>query len=213
MNKMSDDLKNNECQNNNNLNGEQHLILDDLKLKLKKLDLFENDPEYFVYDYFAKLRNSVDIQRENLKFNIDCYSNGIIENINAIEIDCRKCVNKISRIVDDIEICRQNIEQLIKQFEIEDTNNKNHENSKINVREITRTNQKLTEKIKDFESYLLDYKSYEFEMAKVKNFKQIFGTFKVVDFQVITIFFFIILKFNLFSRSYQDFTNFKGKNY
>ena len=50
----------------------------------------KNDPETFLYNYFAMIINEVDLRRETLKQDIDNYSDSIIEEIERTRADCYK---------------------------------------------------------------------------------------------------------------------------
>ena len=70
----------------------------------------KNDPETFLYNYFAMIINEVDLRRETLKQDIDNYSDSIIEEIERTRADCYKIGEQIDQISSDLNISASEIE-------------------------------------------------------------------------------------------------------
>ena len=73
-------------------------VLSELNVKVQSLQVMENDPDYFICEYFGQIINQVDAHRENLKMKIDMYYYDVITNIKQLEAAC-KINGKSSRII------------------------------------------------------------------------------------------------------------------
>ena len=74
---------------------------------ISKLHVIVNKPESYLWDYFMKLRNELDLERELAKKQIDDHFDKLMENLNESEEECRR------KIID------KNYEKIIKTFEID----------------------------------------------------------------------------------------------
>ena len=65
------------------------------------------DPEDFIYSYIANIINKIDLQREQLKEEVDLYSEELIDKLNLLKIESLKgCSNDLdtSETNDEIQI-------------------------------------------------------------------------------------------------------------
>ncbi len=62
-------------------------ILADLNKGLKEIEIVRQDPEKFIYEYFAEITRQVDLRRETLIEEIHQYSSGLIQKIAHLKED------------------------------------------------------------------------------------------------------------------------------
>ena len=60
-------------------------ILDNLKTEIHNLEDVLNDPDSFIYKEISELKRKVDLDRENLKSEIDRLSNGLIQQLESFD--------------------------------------------------------------------------------------------------------------------------------
>ena len=120
------------------------------------------DLDRLVYEYFAALRNEIDIEREELKLKIDEFSDKLIAEIYDYEKECTENLatirlesTAISQIGEDLKAWEENVERLSLNKEISET---------INMRFEEIPNQMETEKRDIKKELFLDHKKrFEFE--------------------------------------------------
>jgi hypothetical protein len=91
------------------------------KDNLLKVELLEQNAEYYIYEYFEDIKRQVDIRREDLKCKIDNYSDEIIESVENNQktlIDLSKDANQIT---ENINKSRKDLNELTAQFETLET--------------------------------------------------------------------------------------------
>ena len=83
-----------------------YINLNPLRKKIKasfehlsqSIDDYEKvDPDSFVYDYFAEIRNKVDLHREELKREVDQKSDEIIQHLKEREQKCKANLSKVEK--------------------------------------------------------------------------------------------------------------------
>jgi hypothetical protein len=149
--------------------------LHDLNEKLKEICSIQKDPSNFIYNYFEKIINQIDIHREKLIEEINLYSDVTIKKIKNIEksLNINKNTDEISK-----EICYL-------QIELEDLNN-DFDSFMISDLKISKIAEKaedlkpiLSTKLNEFEKILLDHKYYVFKPVELKT-ENLFGKFQEV---------------------------------
>ena len=60
-------------------------------------DYVKIDPDVFVFDYFAEIRNKVDLHREELKKEVDQKSNEILHQLKEREQKCKSNLSKVEK--------------------------------------------------------------------------------------------------------------------
>ena len=165
-----------------------------VKDNLLKVELLEQNADYYIYEYFEDIKRQVDIRREDLKFKIDNYSYDIIESVETNKktlIDLSKDVNKIT---ENINKSRKDLNELIAQFETLETDEKKFEDIKASVAVV---NQEFHKILAEYQDNLLDDRSYtfEFEESRIEN---IFGRVIVWKLSSIVMIFFNLNNFYLF---------------
>jgi hypothetical protein len=61
------------------LNSKHEAVLNNLKIEIEKLALLLKDPENFIYQEFDELKRLVDLDREQMKIEIDKLANELIQ--------------------------------------------------------------------------------------------------------------------------------------
>lgn len=149
-------------------------VLNELNYKVQELSVMENDPDYYIYEYFSKIINQVDTIRESLKMNIDIYYYDVISEIKKMENACKMNAKKIKEFTSNLESSKKCLNELNKKFDLSQLNGRNL--NQIS-REANHLKPKIIEEIKECQWYLLDNQTYTFEPVKV-NIESIFGIFK-----------------------------------
>jgi len=130
------------------------------KVKIEELKSLNKDG-LFIHDYFCKLRNEIDIEREVVKLKIDEHYLKIIEEVNKIENKCKsESTDPTKSIEDEVKTFEEKLESFRIDFdrlEIDFDNWKNvEEGSNYQLKE-------LNYKIHKFKSDLLLNNNYTFE--------------------------------------------------
>ncbi len=75
-------------------------VFDDLDILNKDIDLIKKDPENFIYSYFSKEKNKIDLKRETLFAKINDISDEMINKIKQMEIDSKSNLNVKQNLID-----------------------------------------------------------------------------------------------------------------
>lgn len=89
----------------------------DLQDSADKLLTIQNDPSNYIYEYFEELKRQTDIRREDLKLQIDTYSDEIIRNIDDAQEACNKMSKEENEITNLIDTLNGNMNDLLKRFD------------------------------------------------------------------------------------------------
>ena len=92
--------------------------------QMKEIQLIETDPTNFVYNYFERIINQVDIQREKLIEQVNLYSEETIQTIKNIREECLLMFNKIELISEECENLKENLSRFNREFNSFDLNEK-----------------------------------------------------------------------------------------
>ena len=145
---------------------------------LKESDLIGKDPENFVFGYFEKILNQVDIQREKLIEEINLYSEKTIETIKKGCRDCLSGYNKMNLISADYETMKENLKKMNQEINSFDINDKKIENL---IDYVTKAKSVALTELKRIQDDLLLHKSYKFEPVQAHNINtnNLLGTFSI----------------------------------
>ena len=164
--------------NNSHLNGkhkEVKELCDKLHSKLNDINKSNlNDPESFVFDYFASLRNQIDLHRDQMIEEINKNSEKLLKQLKEFENETKKNGNKIKRIqINDYaaknasNILREpdlNLEMLLRL-----QNDLNNSMSKLDKKR--KLNENLLKMNREIEFIKLDNKSFGFfEVRSLRKF-------------------------------------------
>jgi WD40 repeat protein len=133
---------------NSHLNG-QHRELKDMFDKLERIiENFQKsnlaNPQLYIYDYFAAIRNKIDLHREKMIESIHKRSEELINKLNTIEHECYKNEQKLEKID-------------LKKDEMNHLSEKLRENN-LETNEFVNMKKKVNDKIKTIKTTI---KSYE----------------------------------------------------
>ena len=99
-----------------NLNPLRRKVKESFEELNESMDDYENiDPDVYIYDYFAKARNKVDLHREELIKEISEISEEIIERLKEREEKCKANLTKVEKTNFD-ELTRDNLQCLKQKF-------------------------------------------------------------------------------------------------
>jgi len=145
--------------------------------KVVKIELLENNAEYYIYDYFEEIKRQVDIRREELKLKIDNYSDEIIKSVDINQKNYTKLSKEVNKITENINKSRKSLNELIAQFNTLKFNDKKFEDIKASVAVV---NQEFRKILAEYQNSLIG-KEYKFEFKELP-IQEIFG--RVIDVQV-----------------------------
>ncbi len=153
------------------------IYLDELEAKFKQVDSLEQDPFNYIYEYFLDIKTKVDIRREEMKLEIDSYSDKLIGDLKRYESECKDCLNKVAELSKDLKASREVYEEIRSQFEDFNLVEKNLLELNIKGEELNKTVASL---IHGFKKTLMKNMSYEFKSVPV-NVENIFGQIKCTE--------------------------------
>jgi hypothetical protein len=164
-----------------------------LNSEIKQLESLETSPNDYIYDYFEKIINQVDLKREELKETIDSYSDQLIKEIKTAQLECENIENKTKQITEDLKVIKATLNELNQNFDsinlnqeiIDETLNGTHDLKEI-----------ILEKFNEFKTKLLDKKTYIFNPENIK-IEEIFGKF----YQKVNNFLYLMYRIIAFSTS------------
>ena len=135
------------------------------------LESLKTNPEGFIYDYFERVKNEVDIRREILKQDIDNYSDQIIDQVELAKSLCIKISTQIQVISDELEISATELGSLKKRF-----NSAMADQDKLSKvqSEISELESHLSERLRQTKHSLLQNKAYSLEFDEI-DMGNIFG--------------------------------------
>ena len=134
--------------------------LETIESLVYQLESLKNHPEGYIYDYFEKIKNEVDLRREMLKQEIDKCSDQMIEKIERTRHECTRTSSQLDDVSTEADIYMQDLNKLKEKFNSLDTNC-----SKVDIlqRELVRLECQLNVRIKKQKNLLTQNKMYSFE--------------------------------------------------
>lgn len=150
------------------------LQIESVRKSLSKIDQMSDDPELFVYEYFENIKRQVDLRREELKFKIDEYSDEIVVEISRTQSNYQKSAPNVSPPRVDMELLKDELDQLVKKLDTVEINDSLFENVK---EEILALREKC-DRIPFYRqhSYIVD-KDYSFTFRNITIDQDFFGSF------------------------------------
>jgi len=150
LNKLTFNTKFTKCQN----------YINDLQKNCQEINLIQKDPSIFVYEYFEDLKREVDIRREDLKFQLDTYSNNLINEITQYQEECSQISNKTNELSKQIESLKKEMNNLIERFDTFDFSDEKFD--KI-IKDATTLKPAVASCLETFKSLLVNNKEYSFK--------------------------------------------------
>lgn len=139
----------------------------DLEQIISKLELLENDPVCFIYDYFGKIKSDLDLSRENKIKMIDDQYSKLLKEIEDAENECKSSANKFdfsSELKNQIDTATENLSEyldLSNETKIIDDSEWNY--LQFQIEKVILLSE---HSLKKFESKFLNNKKYEFKANK-----------------------------------------------
>ena len=148
------------------INPKYEKTLNNLKIEIEKMALLLKDPEHFIFEEFSELKRQVDLDRENLKMEIDELADCLIQQLESYEkrfkTEYKSNIN-IEHYNGLVESSRKQLteyEKCLSLFSVE--NEKREEEFKESEQLIQRLQPKFNEiKNKLFSNLLITYKPME----------------------------------------------------
>jgi DNA repair ATPase RecN len=161
--------------------------LENAKENVIKIELLERNAENYIYDYFEEIKRQVDIRREELKLEIDNYSDEIIKSVELNQKNFIKLSKEVNQITENIEKSKKELDELTSRFDTLEFNGKKFEDIKASVKVV---NQEFNKILAEYQDSLINNKKYKFEFKELP-IEDMFG--RVFDF---------IVNFNYFNLFY-----------
>ena len=169
------------------INESNHLTKDQKKIKdmlegfqenIKKLKGIIADPSNYLYDYMAELKRLVDLQREELKKQVDEICLKIIEEIDRLYKEAKECLDKLDK--KDMKVDFEKYNKIVKYSE-EYIRLREYDEKKMQdvVERAEKMNKESQEKLDSFELKLLNNKTCKFEPNKNSIHHSIVGLFLI----------------------------------
>ena len=147
--------------------------INDVKMKMQKIEALEKDPEYFIFEYFEKLKRQVDLRRETLKLKLDNCSDEIMQSIENTKENCIKMSKETKRLNSEIEKSKEELNKLIDIFDTFEISDKKFEDIK---KSLIVLNSGLTRKLGVYKDSIIgDHFTFKFDKIRYEN---LFGCFK-----------------------------------
>jgi hypothetical protein len=124
-----------------------------------KLDALKKVPEGFIFDYFAKVKNGVDLRRETLIRDINNYSDQMIDQIEKTKKECMELstqIEDISTLLDSYAVELNKLENNFTTFDAD------------------KLEGMMEESIRQCEYSLLEKKYFSWQFEEI-NVEEIFG--------------------------------------
>ncbi len=167
------DLELNNNQDRSPLFLEFQKEIDLAKENMRKLGQLEKKAENFIFDYFKNIQITVDLRRNDLKYKIDTYSDGIIKHIETLQTNFIKMSKEINQMTASIEKSKEELDKLEAQF-----NDNSLQDAKARAVVLNKEFHKI---IADYQGSLIGNKEYRFEFKEL-SIEEICG--RITDFRV-----------------------------
>ena len=141
-------------------------ILNSFKTEIRNLEVILNDPESVIYDEISELKRQVDINREELKGQIDKLADGLIQQLESFEAEFKSEYKEkvdLEHYKSLIETSKKQLEQYEKHLSLFSSKTEDKdERSKASESIINDLQSKIKEiKVNMFSNKLITYKSIE----------------------------------------------------
>ena len=149
--------------------------INEAKLVVKQIDQIQKNSDNFIYEHYERFKRQVDLRREELKAEIDTYSDKVIDDITKIQNSQinSKMTNEMNAMNINIETNKKELEDISKQFDTFDTNAEKYENVLKKVKLLKPKLDRIMERIT---LSLTGNNRYRFSVESI-SIERIFGTF------------------------------------
>ena len=167
------DIKLNEFKIGHGMFNDCKKALEEVRDTVTELESIAMDPENYLFGYFSEIKRLVDLRREELKNNIDDYSNEIIEVIERTKAGLVAVTKNVNHFDKEIENSRSQINKLFENFDTFEFDDKKINNLMKKAEFLKEENEKMLE---EYKQSLLMHKQYSFEY-KDRSVEEFFGLF------------------------------------
>lgn len=157
--------------------------LDEARKNVANIERLEETSENWIYEYFADIKRQVGIRQEDLKSQIDQYSDDINKSIDNTLLGYMKLSRNCSQISASVEKSKKDVKRYSKQFDTLELDDKRFEVIKRGVEAV---NEELHSKIAEYQDSLHGNKKYTFQFDELP-IEDVFG--RVYDFKKVVSFF------------------------
>jgi hypothetical protein len=159
--------------------------IDDLDSLNKEIDLITKDPHDFIYSYFAKEKNKIDLKRETLMSKISDISDEMIDQIKTMETDSKLILNEKQDITEFTKFDCKTLTEKVFAWKEEIRNPKLDESRLKEIIEESSNLQQENE-IRTFQAKnkLLNKKGFYFIPNKEEFKNEFFGELIINDFSI-----------------------------
>ena len=147
--------------------------IENAKENVLKVEELQKNGEMYIYDYFENIKRQVDIRREDLKLKIDNFSDEIIKSVELNQKSYIKLSKEVNKITENINKSKNELNDLIAQFDTLEFNDKKFQDTKASVAVV---NLELSKILAEYQDSLLDNKIYTFKFKELP-IEDIFGRF------------------------------------
>jgi len=86
-------------------------VLKELEKCIEDIEMINNDPENYIFEYFLNIRNKIDLERERLKLSIDMISDQLMIKLNDYQKECKLNLDKIKQLNKQTQIDLNKLKQ------------------------------------------------------------------------------------------------------
>jgi len=141
--------------------------------RVTEIETLEKNSEGYIYEYFEDIKRQVDIRREDLKMEIDKYSDEVIQSIEGAQLNYIKISKQVNQISTNIEQSKNELDDYVKRFDTFEIDERKFEAIKQGV---VCVNGKFDKIILDYNNALIENKKYSFGFIGMP-IADIFGRF------------------------------------
>ena len=156
------------------LNPKYEIVMNNFKLEIQELESILKEPENIIYEEIRELKRLVDLDRENLKIQIDTLADGLIQRLETYEKKFKAEYNskidfdKYADLVESSKNKLKEFEKCLNLFSVE----KEERDEKTS--EIEKTTEHLRPKINNLKQELFSNLTFTYE-PMAKNTDELFG--------------------------------------
>lgn len=165
-----------------------------LNAKFKTFELINNDPAYFIDEYFSDLINRIDLRREEIKVEIDNHFEQILSYLKMTKKICTEMSETNKKLLDhELKYFKQEIDGFDKDFKMLDLDDVRWRSIESKTKILIN---KIDFNIKELKNYFLLDQGYEFMNPMVSFDAHVLGHLEIIHNENVLNFNDDILRFN-----------------
>lgn len=133
--------------------------IEEAKTTINKINVIQNDPAHYISSYFEDIKTEVNIRRDVFKYEIDKYSDEIIQSVNENQANYIKLSKETSELKAKIKDSKKELNELIDQFDTLKIDEKKFHDIKDKVVALKK---EFKVNLVELKSELLGHKEYSF---------------------------------------------------